>query len=299
MDWFRWWHGTLTDPKLRWVARKSGCQLTSVVTAWVALLECASNVAGGDADVTRGDVAGFDCDAHDALLDVDDGTCARILAAFVDKGMVKDGRIANWEKRQPKREDAGDPATGAKSAAQRKRDQRERERASVASATDDDTQRHDGSHGVTHCHDASRDFTTEEIRGEEKRENLNLPTPAGLVVASEADDQPQERQTTKKPDCPHQEIIALYHDLLPASPAIRDWTPTRAAHLRARWNEDAKRQSLDWWRRFFAFVGESPFLTGKVTSNGRKPFMASLDWLCKAENFAKVREGRFHDAEAA
>lgn len=299
MDWLRWWHGTVSDPKLRWVARKAAAPLACVIAVWAALLEAASNIAGGEAGVTRGDVAGFDCEAHDALLDVEDGTCARILAAFVDKGMVQAGRIANWEKRQPKREDAGDPATGAKSATQRKREQRERDRASVACASDAAKQGHDESRAVTHSHDASRNFTTDKRREEEKRENLTTTTNVVVVVASEADDEVREQHAAKKLGCPHQAIIAAYHELLPASPAIRDWTPARAAHLRARWNEDAARQSLDWWRRFFSYVAGCGFLTGRVTSTGRKPFVASLEWLVKAENFAKVREGRYEDARAA
>jgi hypothetical protein len=299
MDWLRWWHGTVSDPKLKWVARKAAAPLACVIAVWAALLEAASNIAGGEAGVTRGDVAGFDCEAHDALLDVEDGTCARILAAFVDKGMVQAGRIANWEKRQPKREDAGDPVTGAKSATQRKREQRERDRASVAGAPDNGTHGHDESRTVTNGHGESRDFTTEEIRGEEKRETLTTIPNGIVVVASEASDEHAEQQAAKRPDCPHKEIIAAYHELLPASPAIRDWTPARAAHLRARWSEDAKRQNLDWWRRFFGYVAQSAFLTGRATSGNRKPFAPGLDWLCKAENFAKVREGRFHDAEAA
>ncbi|HNA29027.1 MAG TPA: helix-turn-helix domain-containing protein [Rhodocyclaceae bacterium] len=96
------------------------------------------------------------------------------------------------------------------------------------------------------------------------------------------------------PVCPHHDIIDLYHEALPTSPRIRDWTPARAAHLRARWNEDPARQNLDYWRRFFAYVAESYFLTGRTSSLGRKPFHASLEWLAKAENFAKVREGRYH-----
>jgi hypothetical protein len=140
---------------------------------------------------------------------------------------------------------------------------------------------------------------TEGSRRESKGEEEPLTNTGVLVAVSDADDQPQPRPSATKPDCPHQQIIAAYHELLPASPLIRDWTPARAAHLRARWNEDGKRQSLEWWKRFFAYIGTSPFLTGKVTSGDRKPFTPGLEWICKADNFAKIREGRFHDGEAA
>ena len=78
---------------------------------------------------------------------------------------------------------------------------------------------------------------------------------------------------------------------------VRDWTPTRAQTLRARWREDRKRQRLDWWQRFFGYVAKSPWLTGQVTGSNGRPFELSLEWLVKAENFAKVREGAYHDAE--
>lgn len=101
-----------------------------------------------------------------------------------------------------------------------------------------------------------------------------------------------------KPNCPHQEIIAAYHEALPVSPRIRDWTQARSALLRNRWNEDPARQNLEYWKRLFAYVAESDFLTGRVSTHGRRPFVASLEWLLKAENFAKVREGRYHPEAA-
>lgn len=124
----------------------------------------------------------------------------------------------------------------------------------------------------------------------------NTTNPDGLVAGSEAADQPPKHA---KPDCPHQQIIALYHELLPASPEIRDWTPARAIHLRTRWNESPERQNLDWWRRFFGYIAKSDFLTGKVHARERKPFCAPLDWICKSENFTKIIEGRYHEEVTA
>lgn len=96
-------------------------------------------------------------------------------------------------------------------------------------------------------------------------------------------------------DCPQQEIIDLYHRLLPTARQVREWTPARAQALRARWREKPKRQNLGWWEKFFGYVAESDFLTGKVHTPGRKPFELSLDWLVKAENMAKVIEGAYQN----
>ena len=106
---------------------------------------------------------------------------------------------------------------------------------------------------------------------------------------------PAKQDSATTADCPHQEIIALYHQCLPSARHVREWTPGRAQALRARWREKPSRQNLDWWRRFFEYVSESDFLMGRTQSPGRKPFCVSLDWLAKAENFAKVLEGAYEN----
>lgn len=112
--------------------------------------------------------------------------------------------------------------------------------------------------------------------------------PSGGDVASDAGDQPLVSKA--KPNCPHQEIIDLYHSILPMCPLVREWTPARAAQLRARWNEDEKRQNMDYWRRFFEYVAECDFLVGKA---GSKPFYADLEWMTKIANFTKIREEKY------
>lgn len=131
---------------------------------------------------------------------------------------------------------------------------------------------------------------------EQEQEQEHITNPVGLVAGNDLADQPPK---AAKPDCPHQQIIALYHDLLPTSPEIREWTPARSVHLRTRWNESPERQNLDWWRRFFGYIAKSEFLTGRAHARERKPFCAPLDWICKAENFAKIIEGRYHEDAAA
>lgn len=124
----------------------------------------------------------------------------------------------------------------------------------------------------------TKTVTREEKRREEERDMVKT---APAVVDS----------------CPQQQIIDLYHQTLPTGRQIREWTPARATALRNRWRESQKRQSLDWWQRFFTYCSTSPFLTGQVTTPGRKPFELSLDWLIKPENMAKVIEGAYHEAE--
>lgn len=74
---------------------------------------------------------------------------------------------------------------------------------------------------------------------------------------------------------------------------MRSWPEDRQAFLRTRWREDPKRQSLDWWRRFFGYVRRCPFLMGQSNSAGRDPFLADLEWLIRPKNFRKVVEGKY------
>lgn len=91
--------------------------------------------------------------------------------------------------------------------------------------------------------------------------------------------------------CPYQKIVAMYHEKCPGLPEMRVLTPTRKSHMRARWQEYPDLQS---WSNFFEIVMLSKFLTGQTEPlPGRKVFKASLDWLIKSENFAKVIERKY------
>jgi len=92
--------------------------------------------------------------------------------------------------------------------------------------------------------------------------------------------------------CPHQDIIALYHELLPLCPRVRSWTSQRQALLRSRWREHP---DMDWWRGYLSHVAESAFLTGRAPpAPGRLPFLADLEWLVRPANMARVYEGKYH-----
>lgn len=138
---------------------------------------------------------------------------------------------------------------------------------------------------VTACNEITNAHTvTSALPREEKRREEEINT----LVPGVAEDQPS---APAKLDCPHKEIIALYHEVLPQCPAIRDWTPARATQLRARWNEHPDRQSLDYWRGLFEYVSGCDFLVGRSA----KPFFADLEWITKSSNFTKIREGKYEN----
>ena len=62
MDWFRWHHGSVTDPKFQLVARQAGASLPDVLAVWAYLLETAS------AAVERGNIGEIDCEAVDCMF---------------------------------------------------------------------------------------------------------------------------------------------------------------------------------------------------------------------------------------
>lgn len=99
--------------------------------------------------------------------------------------------------------------------------------------------------------------------------------------------------------CPHQAIIDLYHQTLPTGRQVKIWNNGRKAKLRARWKEDPKRQSLEWWGKFFAYIDQSDFLAGRVASAGRQPFELDLEWIVSPTNFVKIVEGKYHREVAA
>ena len=98
MEWFRWYHGACSDAKWPLIARKAHTTVGVVVSVWVALLEYASQ------DDERGSVEGFDCETFDALYGYSDGTCEAVLSAMLEKGLIEDGCICSWSRRQPQRE---------------------------------------------------------------------------------------------------------------------------------------------------------------------------------------------------
>lgn len=100
------------------------------------------------------------------------------------------------------------------------------------------------------------------------------------------------------------ELLALWQEIIPETVQhdSSSWTSTRAGNrnLAARWKAGFKmknskgellstdRQSgLEWWGKFFQWLRKSDFLM-----NNFKGF--SLEWIVKAANFNKAKEGNYH-----
>lgn len=118
----------------------------------------------------------------------------------------------------------------------------------------------------------------------------------------------EEEQTivaSKLASCPHQEIIALFSEILPELPQVKVWDGAREKNLANRWKwvladlkkkgkQSDKAAGLEFFRRMFAYIAKCDFLMGK-----KKDWSCSLPWIVEAENFAKIIEGNFEPKEAA
>lgn len=183
IDWFRWHHGSVTDPKFQLVARRAGTSLPNVLAVWAYVLEKAS------ASEFRGEFGDLDFEAIDCLYGMDDGTTAAILDHMQARDLIDHNSVKAWEKRQPKRED--------ETANDRKRRQREREHEErIASAVNQSQEAgvtHDMSRNVTQGH---AHVTPGHARGEERREEVNTSTSLRSV---ESAPEPKKPRTPRQP----------------------------------------------------------------------------------------------------
>lgn len=130
-DWFRWWHGTVTDAKFGVISSKVGCSLSDVIAVWAYLLEKSSecHVRG---DVTRYVSVTDSVTRNDGVTEIvwalrmSNESVTGIVTELCNAGMILDGRIEAWERRQPNREDAVN--RGSKTNAQRQKEYRERKK---------------------------------------------------------------------------------------------------------------------------------------------------------------------------
>lgn len=161
--WFRWHHGTVTDPKWRVIASRCVTCVTvgHVIAVWAAMVENASQAT------PRGHLSGWDDEDIAVCLGFQIDQVAEIRQAM--QGKVLDGEtLSGWGKRQPNRED---------NSTERTREWRER-------------QRQDGAEMkrmVTHGDTTKRSVTPEtETETEKKRtrgKRAQTPLPENFAVS--------------------------------------------------------------------------------------------------------------------
>jgi len=93
---------------------------------------------------------------------------------------------------------------------------------------------------------------------------------------------------------PYEKIVSLYHEHLPTCPKVAKLTAKRKGQIAARW-KSGDIPDLDTWQEYFIFVSKSKFLTGFCDpAEGKKRFVADLEWITNETNFTKIWEKKYH-----
>ena len=111
--------------------------------------------------------------------------------------------------------------------------------------------------------------------------------------------QPKPAKTTTKTTTtdriPYQNIVNLYHEMLPELPRIKELTPKRRSQIAARW-KSGQLPDIYTWTRFFNYIRKSDWLMGRCDpAPGRKRFVANLEWITKESNYANIIERKYHN----
>lgn len=302
--WLRLWHDMPTDPKWRTIARHSKQPISLVQATYIHLLVDASrNVTRGHADVTTEDLA--------SALDCDEAQIEAILQSM--QGRVLNGtEVTGWEKRQPKREDSSDGESSAKSAAERKRAQREREK----QAGNDGASREvtAASRNVTTDKDKEEDTEknkepngsvggTDQTGGEQKQQGENSP-PLGDNAEGEETAEEGAAADAGLPRCNIEAVVELYHQHLQELPRVRLLNDKRRRAIRKvwRWVLTSKKsdgtprattaeEAMAWLAGYFRRASQNDFLMGRGHRSAEHAgWQCDLDFLLTDKGMQHVIE---------
>lgn len=264
LPWFRVYHEFASDPVIQSMAFEDQRHFIILLC-----LKCDGTLDKPLPDHVRGGVIA-------KALGLDRKNAQDAKSRLMDMLLVDhEWQPVAWDKRQFK-------SDGDSTATERKRRQRRKVKPSE-------------NNNIDHVTDESRVTVTNVTRPdtdtdadtEEKHESPNGDLSPPMAATSEGD---RKRQ----PPCQQKKIIDAYKRILPELPTVHAWPEQSARHLKTRWREDPGRQSLEWWEGFFGYVRDCDFLMGRAND-----FTASLQWLVRPTNFAKVVNGNYENKRGA
>lgn len=88
---------------------------------------------------------------------------------------------------------------------------------------------------------------------------------------------------------PYDDILKAYAEELPGLPQPRSLDPDRRQAVRVIWTKNEEFGSVDFFRRYFAYIAKSDFLMG-----GTGWTSCNFDWIFKPKNFRKITESTYH-----
>ncbi len=222
--WYRAYAGTVTDAKLGEAALIAECSRSVSIAAWHCLLEGAAERNNcGSYEMTARRVAVILCEPV-ATIDA-------LLAAFDELGLIADGAISSWKKRQFQSDDSAPRVAKHRAEKRQKTDTKAKTNGEVTARNGD----------VTPPETETDTYLEESPNG----------------------DRPSDDAPELKPEHVFEHYQALAGELGLAVP--RDMTPERRQMIRAR----IAQNSLADFLTVFAKCRGSPFLRGDV--KGRTP----------------------------
>lgn len=125
----------------------------------------------------------------------------------------------------------------------------------------------------------------------------NSPSDDFSLEPVSEDSTSQKIQSSNPLSCPYEELATLYNQVLGQDLGeCRKLSPARKTALRSLWNECIKDKDfndkdggLSYFKRYFTFVRNTPFLVGKETA-----WKANFDWILKNNNYIKICEGFYN-----
>jgi hypothetical protein len=148
----------------------------------------------------------------------------------------------------------------------------------------------------------SATLTQPFLNQEQKQEQEEGGKPP--VARPDESGQPTARASSAVPACPADQVVAIYHEVLPELPRCRVMTDDRKKALRRRWawvltsrKSDGLRRAesvadgLGWFRTFFEHSRCSDFLMGRsARSAGHEGWQCDLDFLLSDKGLKAVVE---------
>lgn len=110
---------------------------------------------------------------------------------------------------------------------------------------------------------------------------------------------------TRHPPCPHQEIVNLYHELLPELPRVRVMDDDRKKAIAGLWKfvltspkqsdqqprASTAAEAMDWIRGYFGRTRDNDFVMHRTPRSAEHAnWKASLDYLCTSRGMKQVIE---------
>jgi hypothetical protein len=98
-----------------------------------------------------------------------------------------------------------------------------------------------------------------------------------------------EKERTKEPDLPCQEVVDLFNENCVDLPKVKVLSRKRKSAINARVKDYKPDDVIVFFESVFNTVNQSDFLTGK----NKEGWTADFDWILNPNNFIKIIEGKY------